>query len=437
MEINILPPLPLSASYEGTFAYYTIRDRLPAILSKIADTVFRKKNETGEEGREDLKSIVGRISKLRNELQTDKPLIQIEDTRSDTDVWNQELHRREIRAEAPPSWFKSPWLYVECYMYRRVEEAVKMSKILTTMDVFEELKQSSFLDSQAATINLMMFLLETVKKLQKDASHQDLYKLFQCFVQVSLWGNKCDLSISGGSDNAQTSPLIEQLHLLEDNIIIDDIAQVWQCLQDAKSKSGQPGRVDIVLDNAGFECITDLCLAEFLLSANIASSIHFHLKAMPWFVSDLTQSDWDWTIQKLCSSNNLAMSKFGSKWKQLVKNGSWVLHADDFWTMPFSYSEMSHFAPELYKQLGTSSIVFLKGDLNYRKLVGDLNWDTTTPFEVSLQGFHPAPLCSLRTLKADVVVGLKPGRAKEIATKEKDWMVTGNWAVISFCSKVC
>lgn len=255
--------------------------------------------------------------------------------------------------------------------------------------------------------------------------------------QVSLWGNKCDLSISGGADNAQISPIIEQLHILEKNILVDNVDQVWQSLQESKSKSGQPGRVDIILDNAGFECITDLCLAEFLLSANLASSIHFHLKAMPWFVSDLTQSDWNWVLQKLCSSNNLAMSKFGTKWTQLVKNDIWVIHADDFWTLPFDYSQMNQYAPDLYQQLQTSSMIFLKGDLNYRKLVGDLNWDTTTPFEASLRGFHPSPLCSLRTLKADVVVGLKPGQAEEIVKKENDWMVTGKWAVISFCAKVC
>lgn len=33
-----------------------------------------------------------------------------------------------------------------------------------------------------------------------------------------------------------------------------------------------------------------------------------------------------------------------------------------------------------------------------------------TPFAVGLRGFAPAPLVSLRTLKADLCLGLRPGR---------------------------
>lgn len=36
----------------------------------------------------DLKDIVGRLSKLKYELQTDKPLTAVEDCRSDSKAWN-------------------------------------------------------------------------------------------------------------------------------------------------------------------------------------------------------------------------------------------------------------------------------------------------------------------------------------------------------------
>jgi hypothetical protein len=54
-------------------------------------------------------------------------------------------------------------------------------------------------------------------------------------------------------------------------------------------------------------------------------------------------------------------------------------------------------------------------------------------FKEALQGFCPAPLIALRTIKADCIAGLKPGLANEINTKNPDWMVTGEFGIIQFC----
>lgn len=46
-------------------------------------------------------------------------------------------------------------------------------------------------------------------------------------------------------------------------------------------------------------------------------------------------------------------------------------------------------------------MVFLKGDANYRRLIGDRRWPTNTPFS-DVAGYFPTKLCALRTLKAEL-----------------------------------
>ncbi|XP_033735592.1 damage-control phosphatase ARMT1-like [Pecten maximus] len=430
---------PLSAKDKNSFAYLTIKDRLPVILSKIADSVYRLKGkikeEHGEEGTEDLKSLAGCISKLRNEVQTDKPVVPIKDGRSDVCVWNDHLKELIANTGSPPSWFESPWLYVECYMYRRIQEAAELCITLKDFDVFRDQKEKSFCDSQEAILVLMEYLHNVVGEF-KSGKQLDLKHLFENFLRVSLWGNKCDLSISAGQDVAQTSSPLDQLHQFEPNILTDDTEAVFGCLQRTKVTKGRPACVDIILDNAGFELMTDLCFAEFLISFGLASKICFHVKAFPWFVSDVTPYDFSWTINQLCASNSIYMSKFGSIWKQYLEDKTWQVAVDDFWTLSFPFNEMESRCPDLHARLAKSDFIFLKGDLNYRKLVGDLAWPFTTPFHVSLRGFHPAPLCALRTCKSDTVTGLKDGQADDVNTKDEKWLINGNWAVISFSDKM-
>lgn len=78
-----------------------------------------------QEGIQAEKQTISLLSKLRNELQTDKPVLALTDSLPDTECWNQYLQRQILQEDQDSvSWFKSPWLYVECYMYRKIQEAL-------------------------------------------------------------------------------------------------------------------------------------------------------------------------------------------------------------------------------------------------------------------------------------------------------------------------
>ena len=227
-----------------------------------------------------------------------------------------------------------------------------------------------------------------------------------------------------------------QLDEYRDFILVDNLNDIWERLSEVNKNKPGSAQLDIVLDNAGFELLTDLCLAEFLTTAKLVKSVHFHGKSMPWFVSDVTKQDFIYTLNHLSSSPTEELARVGKVWLQRVNQGSWVYHVHSFWTLPHDFSEMKKTAPELYTQLAKSDMILFKGDLNYRKLTGDRQWEFTVSFEEALRGFHPAPLCALRSLKCDTVVGLKEGQAEKTSAIESDWMINANWAVVQYCGKV-
>uniref|UniRef100_A0A8C5J136 Sugar phosphate phosphatase n=1 Tax=Junco hyemalis TaxID=40217 RepID=A0A8C5J136_JUNHY len=432
-------PVSLSGRFKGSYAYFTIKDRLPQILTKVIDTLHRHKNEFfeehGEKGVEAEKRAISFLSKLRNELQTDKPVTPLEDELPDAALWNKYLdYQRNLpNGNGEPSWFQSPWLYVECYMYRRIHAALAQNPPIDNFDVFKEGKAQNFFESQEAIIALCTYfqeLLKNIKDLDEKQLQEELFKL----LQVSLWGNKCDLSFSAGEDSSQKSSPLQSLENMVPYILVDDMEKVWSLLVNAKKNGTERSnvRVDIILDNAGFELVSDLVLADFLLLSKLADEVYFHGKSIPWYVSDTTKHDFNWTIRQLGSANHMWMSRCGVNWEGNLKKGVWVFLDHMFWTLPHDFSNMSEVAPDLYAELQKSNLLLFKGDLNYRKLTGDRKWEYTVPFHQALNKFHPAPLCSLRTLKCDTQVGLKPGQGEQIQASEPEWMVSGKYGVIQF-----
>lgn len=195
-----------------------------------------------------------------------------------------------------------------------------------------------------------------------------------------------------------------------------------------------PSIADIVSDNAGYEIFADLCLADVLCTSSLADKVRFHVKALPWFISDTTKYDFYWVLQMLAelSEQSSSLPALATKWEQYLQSGRWTVEAENFWTLPHPYNRMKATDHNLYIKLSEATLVIFKGDLNYRKLVGETNWLPTESFANALQGFHPAPLVTLRTIKADLICGLQPGQADLIASKSHDWMTSGNYAVIQF-----
>lgn len=435
-----LPDVPLhgklSAKYKTSFAYPTIKDRCPIILCKIIDQLYRDRinigRDHGNEAQEGLKSIIEQLSKLRYEMQTDKEISPLLDNHESSKVWNNYLEN-EKSAGLGSTWFSAAWMWVECYMYRRIQQSFTEISPLRNFDFFKNLKEQGFQESLLSMEQLAEWFLQRVCRREDNdssATGSQAEDLFHVLLQISLWGNKCDLSISAGSQQSATGDPVGQLNLLKQRILVDQTRSTWQSISQSNLV------IDIVMDNAGYELFTDLCLADFLVCFNKAAKLRFRVKNQPWFVSDTTKQDFHWTINNLSSNpeSRPSLAALGARWRGYLDTGVWSVDADPFWTYPHVFSQMRKADPQLYARLAEAQLVIFKGDLNYRKLVGDLNWETTAPFRDCLQGFLPTNILTLRTLKADVVTGLDDGRAEKVSQEDEAWMVNGGWGLIQFAS---
>jgi len=306
-------------------------------------------------------------------------------------------------------------------MYHRMNEAFRTSTFLKTYDPFRGQKEEAFFESVEPACVLGEFVLGS----------KNGPELLKTLLEVSLWGNRCDLSISQGESNAQDGNLVDQLVPLREKILANDSQQVWEVLEKVRKSSSSPRRIGYILDNSSFELFTDLCLANALLESGLVDNVDFYVKAQPWFISDVLVQDFHWLLDTMASlTDKPVLVQLATKWKENVQTGRFSVVEHEFWTYPHAFFEMKDSEPALYHELGSKAFLIFKGDLNYRKLIFDTNWDFETPFPKSLLGFSPAPLVALRTLKADCVSGLPAGVGEKLSEINHDWMNTGEYGLI-------
>lgn len=310
---------------------------------------------------------------------------------------------------------------------------------LKKYDPFEKSKLESCVAGQQSVSKLIRGL----SLLEEHTDEEQSWKNFHNIIQALLWSNKNDLSLSSGQAvTEKVSDLINMLESFEDNILCNHSEALWEFLNDLKSEriaSQKHVRIDIVLDNCGIELASDLILADFLLRHDFIDEIVLHGKTFPWFISDVTHADFEYLLVQFQSENSIYTSKLYERLRTYLDAGSLKLTFDPFWTLSYSFDQMNKVSPDLYAELQKkSSLVILKGDLNYRKLIGDLNWPLDTNLSTAARDFKPTNFCAVRTLKADLCANIdtnestneKFRKLKETYPTGNAWMNTGEYGVI-------
>ncbi|KAM5532692.1 hypothetical protein V8D89_013661 [Ganoderma adspersum] len=476
------PVPPWDFTERDSFAFETVLKRWPVILTGIIDNIYCRSHDFGvsldtktaeeaaviEEQIAEGKKIISQIGEIKYDMARDRPLLRIPDDGEPlSDIYNTELDK--LIEKNKGTWLTVPWLYSECYLYRLIRSFFVQTKYWKDYDPFLQQKEATFQKSSRA----IYALATTMHELERDkatlASNPDNLKvIFKEMIQMCLWGNATDLSMLThlSHDDIQHLQSVgrDAQAARAEYILHDDQEKVWQQLTSLAGKTDS--RIDFVLDNGGFELFTDFVFADFLVTYTpYVSKVVFHPKLIPWFVSDVTPPDFKSTTASLLSptffpeeatpdgtpeasasresrEHLYAMVK---RWESYIESGvfslsvprEYPLGASDakanFWTSPFPYWNMKELAPELHAHLSESNLVIFKGDLNFRKLTGDVQWPPSTPFETAIGPLSGSfPILSLRTNKADVIVAVDKEVAEKLDQSGEKWRYNGKYALVLF-----
>jgi hypothetical protein len=391
MTNNTLPPFLMTLE-EGSFARKTIEERKPIIIDRILSHF-----DYTPQIREDLQ-------RLKSELAHGKVQPLREET-SDRSIWDE-----DISSWLGKTWLELPWFLAETYFYRRVLEAVRYFQPGPWMgqDPYQRFKQEEM--SQG---------LAVFSRVYQGMPDGDSLKDFQEFCYRVLWSNRGDL--------ANLSQFDTNMDAQRHNIILDHSQKVYYLMKEKIAKTAY------IFDNVGKELFFDLSFIDYLLESDLAESFTCYLKNQPFFVSDAMVKDLERTLYLLKASQSEKDRDLAERITHAQKSGQIKYETPPF----FAFGRMFRQLPEILNDhLSSHNLVILKGDVNYRRLMGDRHWPPTTPIEKAA-GYFPTNVLSFRTLKAELVVGLDEDTLRFLDTEgENGWRINGKRGMITFLEKI-
>lgn len=298
-------------------------------------------------------------------------------------------------------------------------------------DFFATEKKDSLLNSQAKFIENLNSLFTSETKDKEEKEKLDKNTFHDC-IKYCLSANTSDLSQLNSKERFG-------YEVGDIRIMYDDTDVLYEYLSANKKFK----RFDIICDNAGKELFSDLYLACYFLHNKIVDKVVFHLKPYPFFVSDATKEDFGFMMNAIMQYGG---TECDTRCNEYILNGNIEIEDNKFWATPLCFKDMpkNKLYEELYKQLCGSDLIIVKGDLNYRRLVEDRDWNYTVSFAKRTQTvFGRAPIFAPRVIKSDVLIGISEAAYetarssdKHGASADQRFKGNGKWAVVHFrCDK--
>jgi len=352
-------------------------------------------------------SIIKQLINFKKEIADGMVQPLIEDA-PDVQKWNNIWKKYKDK-----TWLELPWYFAEAYFYRRLLEIVNYFQLssLGNRDPFSSLKKKQ-IEESLTPLSLAVELINGI---------EDSYLCFENLLHACLWGNRIDLSNFTVSDEIKR----RQAMIERENLLIDDFPRILKVFTEQS-----PLCIALIGDNVGVELGFDLYLVDFLLRKGWAKQVTFYLKPYPFFVSDAMPKDLLETIQAFNKTSG-QLYLLGKHLQDALSKEEISLSSDWFWVSPYHFHEMPI---SLYREISRFDMVIAKGDVNYRRLLGDRHWSYITPIN-EIVNYFPTSLLILRTLKGEIMVNLIEGQAEKLKVEDPDWLINGKRGIIQYVER--
>jgi Damage-control phosphatase ARMT1-like domain len=384
------PAPELLGNDPGEFGWSVLRDRTPKLITQVRDV-----HPYGPAQRRALDSLLEEVTSG-----TMRPLGEWAHDRGVWDRWGADYFGLP--------WADVPFLWWESYFYRRLLDAVGFFTPgpWFWVDPFEYWKTAelggSGVDADLAALT---------GRRPPPAEER------QVRLRAALWGNQADLGFLFGATGQAGPP--DGSGGDDGGMVADDGERLWAAIE------ADGAHVGIVTDNAGRELLADLALVDHLLRTDLAGAVTLHLKPRPYYVSDATTADLVACLRRMSAAGDTAANT-ARRLTEALGDGRLRLRTHEFHCAPWSFH---HMPEDLAEEFHASSLTVFKGDLNYRRLVGDRDWPPTTPF-ADVTAYFPGPVAALRTLKSDVVTGLTARTVAALDASGHGWRTGGTHGLI-------
>lgn len=387
---------PAPFRMDNAFARETMSERLPGILRDVQSA-----------NADYPPAVLRALDQLHDALANGEPIPILDASPvppADYDAWNAAYWTQRAQFD-PLTWLNAEWFFAETLLYRLLIQAVRWHE--THRDPFAATKQAELNgDNLWAVLDAAL------------AVDGDFAEKFAALLGFALWGNRVDLSHPSGSLAGQA--------VAEDDLLVDHRGELLDYLLGSPITASN-ATIHMIIDNTGTELATDFVLADVLLTSGY--KVILHLKAHPTYVSDATTADV-WHLLEAMATRGGPPAALAKRLRRAWKDERLWLVAPLFWVSSRFLWDMP---PGLRAAFEGAHLVILKGDVNYRRAIGDTVWPPELSFSTVMEYFPP-PLVALRSLKCDALAGVPSGVVRALDARNESWRTTGQYGIIQFAA---